>query len=106
MKRNTRIYVRVTPEEKRSIQERAKTHDYSASDFVRECGLWGKVQPVLSINLQQWAKLAGLVSNLNQLTRHTNAGVIEPELAPTIRETREMVDAIRQDLIATKEGLQ
>ena len=104
MIRTTRIYVRCSPEEKQAIRERARTHDYSASDFVRECGLRGKVQPVLSINLQQWARLAGLMANLNQLTRHANAGSIQTDMAPVIQETREMVSAIRRDLITTREG--
>ena len=99
------MFIRVTPEEKSAIQERARSHSRKASDFIREAGLHGRVQLVLSINLAQWGKLGGLAANLNQLTRHANAGVISPDLASAILETKAMVDAIRQDLV-TKRGAQ
>ena len=103
MKRTTRIDVRCTPEEYRSIEERARACGYPTTKFLREFGLTGRVQPVLSVNFIQWAKLAGLVANLNQLTKHANAGSIQSDLAPVIRETREIVEAIRRDLITKQE---
>jgi hypothetical protein len=104
VKRTTRIDVRVTPEEKRCIDGRARAHGYPTTKFLREGGLLGRVQPVLSIHLQQWARLAGLMANLNQLTRLANAGTIRPDLAAAILETRDMVAAIRQDLITKREA--
>ena len=100
--RPTRIDLRVTHEEKRAIHERAKASGYSASDFLREAGQHGRVQPVPSINLQQWARLAGLVSNLNQLVRHCNTGIVSPELLPTVESVQEQVDIIRKDLITIR----
>jgi hypothetical protein len=104
VKRTARIDVRCTVDEKHSIDARARAHGYPTTKFLREFGLLGRVQPVLSIHLQQWARLAGLMANLNQLTRHANAGSIQPDLAPAILETREMVRAIRLDLITKREA--
>lgn len=104
MKRNTRIDVRTTPEEKETIQQRAKAVDYSAAQFMRECGLLGKVQPVLSINLHQWTRLAGGLSNLNQAIRLCNKKAIPEDLLPTLLEVKALLLAIRQDLITKQKA--
>jgi hypothetical protein len=103
MTRATRIHFRLTPEEKQIMADRAKAVGYTLSEFVRECGVTGKVEPVLSINLAQWGKLGGLVANLNQLTRHVNTGTLPPELGPTLTATLDEVVAVRRD-ITTKQG--
>lgn len=103
MKKTTRVILRVSPDEKDQIRLRANTYGYSITDFLLEGGLRGKVQPVLSINLHQWHRLSGLVSNLNQLVRHCNEGTVSPELQPVLQGIQQEVTAIRHDLI-TKQG--
>lgn len=105
MKRDLRIFIRVTSEERDAIVRRAAQHGYKFSGFIREAAVLGRVQPVLSINLQQWAKLTGLATNLNQLTRHCNSGVLPADALQTIEAVRQQVEKIRDDLI-TKRGLQ
>ena len=102
MTRTTRIDVRVSPEEKREIQQRAAAIGYAAAEFMRECGLLGKVQPILSINLQQWGRLAGALSNLNQAIRHCNAKRLPEDLMPLLLEIKGSVMEIRQDLITKR----
>jgi hypothetical protein len=103
VKKTTRLILRISPDDKDEIRLRANTYGYSITDFLLEGGLRGKVQPVLSINLQQWHRLAGLVSNLNQLVRHCNEGTVSPDLQPTLDGIQREVLAIRHDLI-TKQG--
>jgi hypothetical protein len=103
MKRNIRVFVRLTQEEKDAILKRAQEHAYTMSSFIREGAVLGKVQPVLSINLQQWARLAGLMANVNQLTRHCNAGHIPADVVPVLEDVRKQVNAIREDLATKRE---
>jgi hypothetical protein len=43
-----------------------------------------------------------LVSNLNQLVRHCNTGIVSPELLPTVESVQEQVYIIRKDLITVR----
>jgi hypothetical protein len=99
MNRTSRIYVRCSSEEKSQISNQAKEHGYAASRFMRECGMNGKVEPVPSINYQQWARLAGLSSNLNQLLYHINTGRIPETLRPTVEALQTVLFEVRAALI-------
>ena len=103
MRRTARIYARFSPEEKAIVEQKAKAAGFTSSKFMRELGLHGRVQPVLSINLQQWSRLGGLGSNLNQLVRHCNQGVVPPDLKTVLEEIRDQVNAVRRDLITKRE---
>jgi hypothetical protein len=103
VKKTTRVILRISPADKDQIRLRANAYGYSLTDFLLEGGLRGKIQPVLSINLQQWHQLSGLVSNLNQLVRHCNEGTVSPELQPTLAGIQQEVVAIRHDLITKQE---
>ena len=96
--RQTRIDIRVSEEEKHAIRERAKASGYTASDYVRLIAQNGRVQPVPSINLLQWAKLAGLVSNFNQAVRHLNTGLVSAEFGPALEAVQAQLETIRKDL--------
>src|ERR1017187_4530315 len=103
MKRKNRVFIRLTSDEKDTIQKRAQEHAYTLSSFIREGAVLGKVQPVLSINLQQWARLAGLMANVNQLTRHCNAGHFSAEVLPVLEDLRSQVNAIRKDIVTKRD---
>lgn len=98
--RTKQLHIRITAEEADAIKEHARSAGFSLSDFIRTCGLHGKVSPVPSINLEQWAHLAATTSNLNQLTRLCNHGAIPCELLPTITETATVLKEVRCSLIA------
>lgn len=109
MKRDTRIDLRVTGEEKREIAERAARHGIRTAPFLRELGLTGRVQPIPSINALQWARLAGALSNLNQAVRLCNARIGDgaaalPDITPLILDVKAKVEEIRYDLKARRKG--
>jgi hypothetical protein len=101
MTRTARFFIRLSPEEKSALFARASQYSgYSAATFAREMLLTGRVEPILSVNLQQWTKLGGIANNLNQLTRLSHAsGTITPELEQMLQELSLTVTAIRHDLI-------
>jgi len=43
------------------------------------------------------------MANVNQLTRHCNAGHIQADLAPVLEDVRKQVNAIREDLATKRE---
>ena len=93
-----RFGLRVSLDEKRTITERAKARGSTVSDYLRQMGQHGLVQPVPSIRLDQWGRLSGLAFTLNQEVRRLNAGEASQELVPTLEVMRDQVAAIRQDL--------
>jgi len=101
---STRFHLRLTPDQKSRLAAQASQVNCSAADYLRELIETGKVQPVLSINLHQWHRLAGLVSNLNQLVRHCNRGTVPQDLLPTLESVRLEVFAIRHDLLTKQEA--
>jgi hypothetical protein len=103
--RTTRFELRLTPEEKHAILERARLHGYSVSDFLREGAIYGCVQPVPDINHEQWHKLSGACSNLNQVVRLCHVGAVPKELGPIAESALALVIAIRHDLITPKGGV-
>ena len=90
-----RFDIYLTPLERGAVAERAKQAGMPLSAFIRKAALGQKVSALPAINAEQWGRLAGLGSNLNQLAHHANAGAIEgvdpvmlDELAEAVRQIR------------------
>lgn len=81
------------------MAERAKSAGCRVSDFVRHCGLRGKVQPVPAINREQWSYLAATTANLNQLVKLCHKGIISPSLDATLMETFRLLQEVRARLL-------
>jgi len=68
--RNDLLAVRLLPDEKKVILEKAKTARLTPSEWFRKAAMKGKVVPRLSAEEAHYLRvLAGLANNLNQLTK-------------------------------------
>jgi len=97
--RNKFLHVRLSDEEHGIIADRARGAGLRVSDFIRSCGVHGKVSPVPSINVQQWAQLAATTSNLNQLTRLAHQGRVPADIANAVLTTAQLLREIRTSLM-------
>ena len=88
------ISTRVTPEQRRIIEEKAYSSYRTPSMYLRECALDKKIIVVKGVD-ELTSELRKNGNNLNQLTRAVNSGyAYEVDL----RETREEVARIWQSL--------
>ena len=88
------ISTRVTPEQRRIIEEKAYSSYRTPSMYLRECALDKKIIVVKGVD-ELTSELRKIGNNLNQLTRAVNSGyAYEVDL----RETREEVARIWQSL--------
>ena len=74
--RDATIGVRVSSSEYALLREKAQQMHLSPAQWLRQAALSRRIPPppVPAINRVQYAKLARLSANLNQLTHHANAG--------------------------------
>lgn len=74
--RDATIGVRVSAGEYAVLRDKAAAMHMAPAQWLREAALTRRLPapPVAAINRAQYAKLARLSANLNQLTRHANAG--------------------------------
>ena len=88
------ISFRVTPEEKKWIEDRSYGHYQLISDFVRDCVF--KKDIVIINGLDEFsAGLRRIGNNVNQLTRAVNAGFVSQI---NLTETRKELEKIWQSL--------
>ena len=74
--RNATIGVRVSAAEYATLRAKAMQMHMTPAQWLREAALARRLpsQPVAAINREQYAELARLAANLNQLTRLANEG--------------------------------
>ena len=74
--RNVTIGVRVTPAEHATLRAKAETLGMTPAQWLRQAGLTRRLPPppVPAINREEYAELARLSANLNQLARLANSG--------------------------------
>ena len=74
--RTDTIGVRVTPAEHAALRTKAETLGTTPADWLRQAGLSRRLPspPVPAINREEYAELARLSGNLNQLVRLANSG--------------------------------
>jgi len=71
--RDQQMHFRVTAEEKKAIEEKAKAAGYNkVSDYLRVLGMGTEVREVLPAELRR--QLVGIGTNLNQIARLAQAG--------------------------------
>lgn len=89
MEKETNIILRVSPSDKKIIQDKANEAGASLSEYARKMLLTGSV---IKIEGEEKKILNGIANNLNQLTRHANStGIIPAEVASTLRELIEKI---------------
>lgn len=94
-----RFDIYLTPLERGAISERAKLAGMPLSAFIRKSALGQKVSALPAINAEQWSRLSGLGSNLNQLAHHANAGTLDGADLALLEELSEQVRQIRHALM-------
>jgi hypothetical protein len=89
MEKETNIILRVSPSDKKMIQDKAKEAGATVSEYARKMLLTGSI---IKIEGEEKKTLNGIANNLNQLTRHANAtGIIPAEVTSTLRELIEKI---------------
>jgi hypothetical protein len=70
------IGVRVSPADFDILEAKAKAMGMYPAQYLREAALTRRLPspPVPAVNIEQYAELARLAANLNQLAKHANAG--------------------------------
>ena len=88
------ISTRVTPEQRKIIEEKAYSSYRTPSMYLRDCALGKKIIVIKGVD-EVANELRKIGNNLNQLTRAVNAGYC---YEVDLRETREEVKRIWQSL--------
>jgi hypothetical protein len=89
MEKETNIILRVSPSDKKVIQDRAKEAGTSVSEYARKVLLSGSI---IKVDGEEKKTLNGIANNLNQLTRHANStGIIPTEVSSTLKELIEKI---------------
>jgi len=89
MEKETNIILRVSPSDKRIIQDKAKEAGISVSEYARKVLLSGSI---IKVDGEEKKTLNGIANNLNQLTRHANStGIVPAEVSGTLKELIEKI---------------
>ena len=98
--------MRVSPAEFDVLEEKAKSMGMYPAQYLREAALTRRLPspPVPAINIEQYAELARLAANLNQLAKHANAGRMVSVNDELLRSTTAEVQRLRQALLGSSGG--
>jgi len=82
------------------IRANAEAACLPMSMFVRRVALRKKIKlPPSAGNIKRWRELAPLTSNLNQIARACNAGLVPEGIYPAVIELAEQVRLLRLELL-------
>lgn len=74
------------------------------SIFLRRVALRQHIElPPPAGNLERWRELAPLASNLNQIARACNAGLVPDGIVPVVTELAEQVRMLRLELLDVRQ---
>lgn len=74
------------------------------STFVRRVALRQHIElPPSAGNIERWRELAPLASNLNQIARACNAGLVPDGIVPVVTELAEQVRMLRLELLEVRQ---
>jgi hypothetical protein len=104
--KNITIGVRVSSSEFETLEGKAKSMGMYPAQWLREAALTRRLPspPVPAINIEQYAELARLAANLNQLAKHANAGRMVSVNDELLRSTTAEVQRLRQALLGNSGG--
>lgn len=99
--RATTIGVRVSPAELQALQAKAQQMSMTPAHWLREAALSRRLPspPVPPINREQYAELARLSANLNQLTKLANSGQSVIVADPLLQRLASEVGRLRLALL-------
>ena len=101
--RRSTIGVRVSAAEYATLRTRAEDMGLTPAQFLRHTALTRRLPspPVPAVNREQYANLARMAGNLNQLTRRANAGQNVILTPPLVQLLRAEINRLRQALLGT-----
>ena len=92
-------------QEVEQIRANAEAARLPMSTFVRRVALRQRIALPPSVgNLARWQELAPLSSNLNQIARACNAGLVPEGIYPVVAELAEQVRLLRLELLGLHGG--
>lgn len=99
--RDATIGVRVSAKEHLQLLDKARQMNMAPAQWLREAALSRRLPPppVAAVNRAQYAELARLSANLNQLTRHANEGKSVVIADALLQRLTKEVSALRQALL-------
>jgi len=102
-KKNVTLSTKIGIDDAAALKERASQAGVTVSTFLREAALTGQVQPhtpIPQINQDQWADLARIGGNLNQIATHLHGGgPVDARVSAAIDECRAVLSTVRAALI-------
>lgn len=82
------------------IRASAEAARLPMSTFLRRVALRQQIAvPPSAGNLERWRELASLASNLNQISRACNTGLVPEGIDPVVTELAEQVRLLRMELM-------
>lgn len=98
LRRRFDLYLDVAEVEQ--IRANAQAARLPMSTFVRRVALRQQIElPPSAGNLARWQELVPLASNLNQIARACNAGLMPEGIYPAVNELAEQVRLLRLELL-------
>jgi len=101
--RSLRVDVYLSEDELATIKGKAADSGLRLAEFVRAAALGVKIQAVSEINAARWSELAATCSNLNQLARHANAGLVVNIPSELLIALLDHVQLLRKALLGVEE---
>jgi hypothetical protein len=103
--KNLIIGVRVSLAEFETLREKSAKMGMTPAQFLRETALTRRLPapPVPAINVEQYAELARLAANFNQLSRHANNGRVIHMDNELLKTALVEVQRLRQALLGVGE---
>ena len=101
--RTVKISVFFTSQEASEIQQRASVAAISPAAYLRSAGLTRLPRPIPALNREAWADLARVGGNINQYQAAINEGRATGYPPEILCELRDLVQALRRDLLGVTE---
>ncbi len=93
LRRTCVIKLRLRPEEKQSLADKAKARKCPLATLIRDTVLYGHAPVIPEINKQEWQELGRAKANLNQIAYHLNCGG-DPEIVEVFQLIAELRSAL------------
>lgn len=100
--RRTRVSVFLTEQEANEMRRRAASISFHLSPYFRAAAFNKLPKKIPAINREAWVALARVASNINQYQTAINEGRAGGYPPAVLSELRDMVQALRCDLLGVK----
>lgn len=107
-----KIEIRIDPQEKEIIRDKATAYGLNMSEYLRRLGLHDVLPEIRAdipaINAKAINELNRIGNNLNQLVKLLHEerlrGNLDPVISPTEKQVRQTIQVIDETVVALKKG--